>query len=271
MKTMIEVASIQAESIIKARQLAKVESLKATSFPLTWIPDSVTHTDIVFKGYEQAFATSEATGLQKMYYDHNKPFTKKVKYYNHFIPAQFVEKPKAYIIPQGWGEVINILKLNEVICRPLTHDTTLTVEAYHIDDYKSLPRAYEKHHKNSNIKVSTAIKTLKFRKGDVMIYSDQPQVRYIVEMLEPTGDDSFFAWNFFDAILQQKEGYSDYRWEDIAARVLKDNPDIKQKLDQKKAEDPKFANSAAAQLDFIYKNSKYYEPAHLQYPVYRLR
>ena len=45
---------------------------------------------------------------------------------------------------------------------------------------------------------------------------------------------AFFAWNFFDAILQQKEGYSDYRWEDIAARVLKNNPGLQQKLNDKK-------------------------------------
>ncbi len=99
---------------------------------------------------------------------------------------------------------------------------------------------------------------------------NQPANRYIVEMLEPTGDDSFFAWNFFDAILQQKEGYSDYRWEDIAAKVLKNNPDLKQKLEAKKLADPDFAKNVSAQLNFIYKNSPYYEPAHLRYPVYRL-
>jgi hypothetical protein len=99
---------------------------------------------------------------------------------------------------------------------------------------------------------------------------DQPMNRYIVEMLEPTGDDSFFAWNFFDAVLQQKEGYSDYRWEDIAARLIKNDPLLKKKLEDKKAADPKFATNGSAQLDFIYKNSPFYEPGHNRYPVYRL-
>ena len=43
-----------------------------------------------------------------------------------------------------------------------------------------------------------------------------------------------------------------------------------QKLEAKKQSDPKFANDASAQLNFIYKNSLYYESAHLRYPVYRL-
>jgi hypothetical protein len=89
-------------------------------------------------------------------------------------------------------------------------------------------------------------------------------------MLEPTGDDSFFAWNFFDAVLQQKEGYSDYRWDDLAASVLEKDPVLKQKLEEKKAADPKFAGNSSAILDFIYKNSAYYEPGHNRYPVYRL-
>ena len=103
-----------------------------------------------------------------------------------------------------------------------------------------------------------------------MIRLNQTANRYLVEMLEPTGDDSFFAWNFFDAILQQKEGYSDYRWDDLAAEVLKKDPALKAKLEEKKKTDEKFAASSSAQLDFIYKNSPYYEPGHNRYPVYRL-
>jgi hypothetical protein len=144
------------------------------------------------------------------------------------------------------------------------------VEAYHIDDYKSFPKPYEKHHKNYAVKATAGMQRIKFLKGDYVIPMNQETNRYIVEMLEPTGDDSFFSWNFFDAILQQKEGYSDYRWEDIAADVLKKDPSIKQKLEEKKAGDAKFAADASAQLDFIYRNSVYYEPAHNRYPVYRM-
>jgi hypothetical protein len=113
-------------------------------------------------------------------------------------------------------------------------------------------------------------KRVKLLKGDYIIPLNQTSNRYIVEMLEPTGDDSFFAWNFFDAILQQKEYFSEYRWEDIAAEVLNNNPELKQKLEAKKQSDSTFSGSSSAQLDFIYRNSPYYEPAHLTYPVLRL-
>ena len=270
MRAMIDEASKQRISLLAARKQS-IDNIKtAGNFPLTWIADSIQHTQITFKGYEQAFKTSEATGLQRMYFDHNKPFTRQVNYYNHFIPAQITPTPKSYLIPQGWWAVLDILKLNGVIMERLPKDTMIEVQCYRISDYKTFPKAYEKHHKNYSVTVSSNIQPIAFRKGDYVIKMDQKNNRYILEMLEPTGDDSFFAWNFFDAILQQKEGYSDYRWEDVASDVIKKDPALKTRLEDKKSKDPAFAKSSSAQLDFIYKNSPYYEPAHLRYPVYRL-
>jgi hypothetical protein len=187
-----------------------------------------------------------------------------------FKPLLSVKKPRAYIIPQGWGTVIDLLKLNGVQMQELAKDTLMEVDAYHIDEYKSYTKPYEKHHKNYDVKVSSGKQPIKFLKGDYFIYLNQPANRYIIEMLEPTGDDSFFAWNFFDAILQQKEGYSDYRWEDLAAQVLKNDPLLQKELNDRKLADTAFAADAAAQLDFVYKHSSYYEPVHLRYPVFRL-
>ena len=269
-QTVIEKASINATDLIAQRKKAKQEIISKKSFPFKWTVDSVKYSLVKFKGYEQAYKPSDATGLNRMYYDRSKPFTKQVKFFNVFNASDFVNAPAAYIIPQGWYAVIDLLKLNNVAMQQFKNDTLIDVEAYHIDDYKALPRPYEKHHKNAGVKVSVLKQKIKFLKGDYFILMNQPANRYIIEMLEPTGDDSFFAWNFFDAILQQKEGYSDYRWDDLAAEVLKNNPALKAKLEEKKKADEKFAANGSAQLDFIYKNSSYYEPGHNRYPVYRL-
>ena len=117
-----------------------------------------------------------------------------------FLPST-VQKPKAYIIPQGWHDVIDRLKLNNVIMHQLKKDTTISVEYYMVDDYKSMAKPYEKHHRNYNIKLSTHTDSIHFLKGDYIIYTGQDEDRYIVETLEPLSDDSFFSWNFFDAVL----------------------------------------------------------------------
>ena len=270
MQAMITTASTNADSLIELRNQLKKQSITQQVFPMGFAVDSSKFGYTIFKGYEQAYTTSEATGLQKMYYDRNKPFTKNVKYYNVFKPANTISKPVAYIIPQGWYSVIDLLKLNKVEMRRFTADTSFEVEAYHITDFKSYPKPYEKHHKNFAVKLETRKQKIQFLKGDYFILLNQIANRYLVETLEPTGDDSFFSWNFFDAILQQKEGYSDYRWEDIAALVLKTTPGLQQKLNEKKLTDSSFAGNSSVQLDFIYKNSQYYEPVHLRYPVFRL-
>lgn len=269
-ETIIEKASVYAGALIAQRKKARAASLNAEEFPLKWNVDTTTYSYVTFKGYEQAYKPSDATGLNRMYYDRSKPYTRQIRFFNAFTAADKIKAPLAYLIPQGWWAVTDLLQLNGVQMQRLAKDTLIDVEAYHIDDYKSYPRPYEKHHKNNAVKVSVMTQKIRFLKGDYIIYVNQPANRYLIEMLEPTGDDSFFAWNFFDAVLQQKEGYSDYRWDDLAAEVLKKDPALKGKLEEKKKADEKFAANGPAQLDFIYKNSKYYEPGHNRYPVYRL-
>lgn len=270
MKTFLEEAGKNAAEIKTQRTAAVREWMDKNEYPLKWKADRSVSGEIIFMGYEADSAKSEATGLTKLLYDHDKPFTRNVKFFHGFTGDAFVQKPKGYIIPAGWWTVLDLLKLNKVEMSRLKKDTAINITSYLISELKSYPTPYEKHHKNYGVKTTVSQRIQQFLKGDYIIYLNQPANRYIVEMLEPTGDDSFFAWNFFDGILQQKEGYSDYRWEDLAAEVLRKDPVLQKKLAEKKASDPRFATDSRAILDFIYKNSPYYEKAHLQYPVYRI-
>jgi hypothetical protein len=270
MNTFISKASANANDIIIKRKEAAAQIKNQIQFPLRWIVDKTKNSSFIFKGYEQDTSISEATGLQKMFYNHAKPYTKEITFYNYYKADNIVEKPFAYIIPAGWYNVIERLELNGVALKQLKKDTNIFVGIYKIEEYKNRTNPYEKHHPNYAVKVSQKMDSMHFLKGDYIIEMNQPANRYIIEMLEPTGDDSFFAWNFFDAILQQKEGYSDYRWEDVAAEYLKRNSDLKKKLEEKKLSDTKFASNSSAILDFIYKNSPYYEPVHNRYPVYKI-
>ncbi|MEJ7661322.1 MAG: hypothetical protein WKG07_17825 [Hymenobacter sp.] len=67
-----------------------------------------------------------------------------------------------------------------------------------------------------------------------MLAEQGPARRYLVEALEPQATDSFFAWGFFDSVLQQKEHYSDYVFEDLAAEFLTQNPAVRQQLEAAK-------------------------------------
>lgn len=270
MLTMIQQASLHENDLITLRRKAIENTIHKNEFPLSWQVDTSKYDMITFKGYEAGEKISDATGLPVLFYDHNKPFTKKIKFYDIYTPGNIVQKPKAYVIPQGWWSVIDLLKLNHVKMKQFSADTTIEVSVYHIDDYKSYPKPYEKHHKNFGVTVSKKTATIKFLKGDYIIYLNQIANRYLMETLEPTGDDGFFTWNFFDAILQEKEYYSAYRWDSLAVQVLKKDDELRKTFLQKKSTDASFAKSAEMQYDFIYKHSPWYEPEHLRYPVFRI-
>jgi hypothetical protein len=121
------------------------------------------------------------------------------------------------------------------------------------------------------MQLSTHIDSIHFLKGDYIIYTGQDADRYIVETLEPLGDDSFFSWNFFDAVLQRKEYYSDYRWEDVAAGYIKQHPEVKEQLEEKKRTDTALAASSEQQLYFVYTHSPYSEPVYMRVPVFRVK
>jgi hypothetical protein len=270
MQSFIEFTSRNSTDIKRLRDETKKQVSLQASFPIAWSLDKSMFKEIMFKGYEAGRKPSEVSGLPRLYYDHNKPFEKKVKIFNYYPVKNEVSAPKDYIIPQGWWKVIELLKLNKVQMSQLKSDTTMNLEVYRIDDYKTLPRQYEMHHLNSEVKVTASRQDIKLRKGDWIIPMNQPANRFLVETLEPQAEDSYFAWNYFDAILGQKEGYSGYAFEDSAAVFLKNHPELKQKLEQRRATDTAFAKSGNAQLNFVYQNSPYFEPVLLRYPVYRL-
>jgi hypothetical protein len=270
MQCFIQFTSENSSAIKQLREQAKQEVKTQQQFSISWKLDKSKYQPINYKGYTAGYKPSEVSGQQRLYYDRSKPFEASIPFYNHYEAETFIQKPKAYIIPQGWWKVIELLKLNKVEMTTLKKDTSVEVEVYQIDDYKTSARQYEMHHPNSNVKISSSIKRMNFRKGDYYIAMNQPANRFLIETLEPQAQDSYFAWNYFDAILGQKEGYSNYAFEDIAAEYLKKNPDLKQKLEQKRNADTSFAKNGGAQLNYVYENSSYYEPVHMRYPVYRV-
>jgi hypothetical protein len=271
MECFIKFTASNSETIKNLRNQAKQSTKSAIEFPITWSLDRSQFKEVTYKGYENGRKPSDVSGLPRLYYDRSKPYEKKIKIFNYFPAKTMIQKPKAYIILQGWWKVIELLKLNKVRMTQFKKDTTIEVEAYRIDDYKTAARQYEMHHMNSEVKVSAAMKSIRFRKGDYYIPMNQAANRFLIETLEPQAEDSYFAWNYFDPILGQKEGYSAYAFEDIAADYLKNNPDLKTKLEQRRATDTVFAKSGRAQLNFVYENSPWFEPAYLKYPVYRVK
>jgi hypothetical protein len=270
MKTIIQVAAANASDIQQSRRADLQADALATHLPVEWVCDTGKQTKIMYMGYEAGYKPSEVSGKPRLYYDRSKPYTKEVLLYNDYKAKQTVTVPQAYMLSGAWAKVISRLRDNNVEMMRVDKDTTIYAGVYYIESYETTPRPYEGHYLHTKVITRKEKRYIKLYKGDYIIPTNQPAKRFLTEVLEPTAPDAYFAWGFFDAILQQKEGYSDYVFEDEAAKILSKDAALRKKLEGRKASDVKFAADGEAQLDFVYKHSPYYEPVHMRYPVFRL-
>ena len=270
LNNIIKKTSQDAQLILDLHKKANEEVAKQQSFPISWTLDRKDSVLIDFKGYTAERKPSDVSGQSRLFYNRSLPFTKKIPQFNHFIATQTIEKPIAYVVPQAWERVIELLKLNGVILKTLKTDTTISVEATYITDYKTGARPYEGHYLHSAVQTTKELLPIKYYAGDVIIYTNQKTNRYIIETLDPQATDSFFAWNFFDSILGQKEYFSAYVFEDLAADLLKNNPTLKVQFEEAKKADSKLNQSGSAQLNWIYQHSEHYEKTFMRYPITRI-
>ncbi|PPK94356.1 zinc carboxypeptidase [Nonlabens xylanidelens] len=269
MEEMIHIGSENVDTIKKARKSSFNNFENATHYTLNYSLDKTQADTLDFLGYEAVIGKSDVTGNDLLTYDRSKPFNKKTVYHNYFVATDSISIPDYYVVPQSQWKVIELMRRNNIQLEFLTKDTTLTVSKYRIANYKTATNAYEGHYPHSGIDVKEDVVELRFRESDIIIPTRQPGIRYIIETLEPAGPDSFFKWNYFDTILQQKEGFSSYVFEATARKLLSENKALKREFDSLKKADQKFKENNHLQLNWIHKRSANYEPAHLNYPIYK--
>jgi len=270
LKTALSTCATLKTSILAARKQAKADVIKQQKFTVEWVLDTTIVDSISFKGYEAMKKKSEVTGLDRMYFSHEHPYTKMIPFQSTFKSQTEIEKPIAYIIPQAWKEVIERMQLNKIKMTRLKNDSTITSEIYYIRNYNTGKNPYEGHYVHSSVKVEKVKQDVHYFAGDYVIETNQESNRYIIETLEPQATDAFFNWNFFDGILQQKEWFSDYIFEDEAAEILNNDAALKSDFEAKKASDKAFAGDSWAMLTYIFQHSAWYEKGHLRYPVGRI-
>lgn len=269
MNSILKITELKGKEIKEIRKIANEEIKYPKYFTINWTINSDSFEWLNFKGYEAEYLPSKITGKPRLFYNRNKKFEKPIKFYSYYQAKDSIKTPEAYFIPKAWGFIAERLKENGVYVGELSEDSVIEVESYQIVSENTYG-PYEGHYVHNNIETKTIINKLKFKKGDFVIKCNQKSNRFIIETLEPKAVDSYFAWGFFDIILQRKEYFSDYVFEDLAYDYLIKNEELKSLFDKKKLEDTAFNNNASAQLKYIYENSPWAESSYRIYPIHRI-
>ena len=259
------------EELRKARAAARKNSASMDELGMNWVLDTTHVEQLPWEGWAADHKPSEVSGLPRLYYDHARPTETTVPWKDKHRPSIIKRKPMGYIIPQAWAaEILQRLTINGVVVERMDRERSFTVEVDSIADFKTGQQAYEGHYFHRDIRCSSRRTKYTAATGDYLVRTGQVTDRFILETLEPEGEDSYLAWGFFDSVLQQKEWFSDYVFEDIAAELLKKDPALKAALEARRAAEPEFAKDAWAQLYFVYQRSPYFEPSFRKYPVLRV-
>lgn len=270
LRTLCVFASGNNNDLIRIKQLADLFDRDQNQFSINWMLDTSIADTIEFKGFEVSMKVSETTGLPRRSFDRSKKSTFSIPHYRNYISTNGISAPSLYVIPQCYPDVIEVLKRQNIHLERLNEDSVLVGGMYYIDEVSSPKQPYEKHYFHSTVSVSEKFQSVQFYQGDYIVQLDQPGKRFLVETLEPHAADAFFRWNFFDNVLQQKEWFSDFAFDPIAKEILDSNSELKQQFEKVKQENEEFANNHMAQLKWVFKRSKYYEPEHNRYPIMRV-
>ncbi|MFN5032581.1 MAG: hypothetical protein ACK5FX_10225 [Flavobacteriia bacterium] len=236
----------------------------AFNYELTEKKDS-----LLFKGYEAEFPQSEVTGLPRLKYNVNRPYQRFIPFFSQHAAKDSIHIPKYFMVGGQCKSIIERLKLNNIQFTVITNDTLLKVENDQVSSFESYKQPYEGHFYHNELTSSNDISLKEFKAGDIIIPTNQKNQRFILSTLIPQAEDSYFRWNFFDSYLQQKEHFSSYVFEEKAAEILRNEPKLKEKFEAMKIQNPNFKSSAREQLEFIYRNSVYFEKSFHQLPVFR--
>ena len=266
----LELLSEQKEAIQRIRREDRKAYPQQKRVAIAWEVDKERPSKMLFEGYQATYVSSNVTSGDRLMYDRAQPYKKEIDYFNNYQPSRTVTLPKAYLIPRGWHGAIDLLKLQGINMHVARQRATVRAEVYHLNDISTRTDPFEGHFFHDAVSVAATIEKLVVHPGDVLIPVDQDKARYVVETLEPEASDSFFRWNFFDTVLQRKEHFSSYVFEETAARVLTEDAELKARFEKRKQEDAEFASDRRAQLSFLYRHSRHYESAHRRYPIARL-
>jgi hypothetical protein len=269
--SLLEYMKVNGAALIELQRKAMEYTKHQELFPIRWKLDTTHCTLIDFKGYEAVYEPSEVTGSDRLRYDRTRPFEKKIRCYGKYTASKEVLKPDYYLVPYAWREVRERLVWNGVEYHQIKSDTIFrNAEVYYISDVNAPGSPYEGHYLHSKVEVNRLPLDVQAHSGDWLIPVNQACNRYIVETLEPEAHDAFFVWNFFDSVLQQKEWFSDYVFEDEAADMLRENPELNEEFERQKKVDASFASNPKAQLYFLYQRSGNFEITFNRYPIYRI-
>jgi len=227
--------------------------------------------DVAFRGYAYTRTPSEVSGALMTRYDETKPEVWNVKLKYDIQPSRVVEAPRGgYLVPAAQAPwVAAKLDQHGVSYRRLGAALKdAQVETFRSDKTEFAAQSVEGHQR-ATLSGAWKPENQSLVAGALFVPIAQPKARVVMALLEPQAPDSLAAWGEFNNAFERKEYMEDYVAEEVAREMLAKDPKLKAEFEAKIQNDPAFAKSPQARLDFFYRLHSAWDVRYNQYPVVR--
>ena len=263
-------ALLAATSKADANTVARSQDAKV-QVPLTFKPDPAS-TPFELKGYAFTQTHSDISNDTWIQYNPTKPQTYRIDNWNGLLPDLSITPPAAYVIPGEWKVIIDKLDEHGIAYLRIGHPMKqVDAEAYQLSDPKWADVPFEGHLMLRSFSLQAKPTEVTLPAGSIVVPMNQRAANIAIELLEPQAPDSLLRWGYLNAIFEPKEYGEPRVLEKLARDMMVKDPKLKAEFEQKLHDDPAFAASSRARLEFFFERSPWYSVQAVgAYPVLRL-
>ncbi len=236
---------------------------------LDWQASDTART-IDFLGYAYTRTPSDVSGGLMTHYDETRPTVWHIPLRDQMEPSVTTTAPRAgYLVPVAWAPVVEPrLRAHGLTYQRLEANEDLSIQAYRATDI-AFDKSSTEGHQRLKLAGAWGAEPAQLPAGSLYIPIAQPRARLVVALLDPAGPDSLLQWGYFNGAFERKEYMESYVAEEVARQMLQD-PQIKAQFEQRLKDDPAFAASPRARLEFFARRHPSWDTRYGLYPVLRI-
>ena len=264
MEAMLQVVAEESKTLRIAMKKDAIS--QPNKIPVTWDIAKNSTDSMMFKGMKSILRKSEAAGSEVVSWNAEK-LDVKIPLIQHNQPKTFINRPKFYFIPANRTDIRDRLKSHGIEHRILESDSLIEVSCIRFENFQLIGKTTNQGRTRMTANSVAFKKKVIYRKGSLIISTNQPLGILCCLLLEPDSPDSFFQWGFFGDVAERTEYFEAYAMAPLADEMMKNNPELKAEFDLKCAADEAFRNDQDARLRWWYERSEWSDVNWMVYPI----
>ena len=271
---MVESAAANGAAWLAAARAADERSARIGGSSVALAYTATDHVKTIdFRGYTYTRQPSAISGSLSIRYDPTRPQVWQVPLRDEVRPTITAVAPRGgYIVPAAHAAWVGEkLALHGITSRVLTGVSgEADVEVFRATKTTLGPATFEGRAIRS-VEGEWTAERRSVPAGSLFVPVAQAKSALVMTLLEPRGPDSLVSWGFFNASFEPKEYMEAYVAEALGVTMLQTDPKAKDEFERRLREDPEFARSPSARLEFFYRRHPSWDERLNLYPVMRVQ